>query len=113
MIFSIGLVLLAVFLTGISQILLKKGSLKKKENNWCLAEYLNPYTIVAYAIFLLVTIIGVIALIEVPLKLFYAITSLNFVVVAFLSWIILKEKINKDMLFGIVIIVIGVVIFIF
>lgn len=111
MIFSIGLVLLAVFLTGISQVLLKMGSQNKTFFTGFLAPYLNIRTISAYVILLLVTIISTIALIEVPLKLFSAIASLNFVFVVLLSGFILKEKINQGMFVGILIIVSGVMVF--
>jgi drug/metabolite transporter (DMT)-like permease len=111
MIVSLGLVFLAVFLTGISQLLLKIGSQKGGASAQFFAAYLNVYTISAYAIFLVVTVISVIALLEVPLKLLYTITSLNFVVVAFLSWAILKEKITGNMVIAIVLICLGTIIF--
>ena len=112
MLFSLGLVFLAVLLIGISQVLLKRGA-----GNGCgggesfLSAYLNPHTISAYCLLLLTTIIGVIALQVVPLKLFYAIASLNFVVVAGLSWGFLKEEVSGRMLVGIGLIVAGIIVF--
>jgi uncharacterized membrane protein len=111
MIVSLAIVFLAVFLTGISQLLLKMGSRKGGTSAQFFAAYLNVYTISAYVIFLVVTAISVIALIEVPLKLLYTITSLNFVVVAFLSWVILKEKLTRNMVIAIVLICLGTIIF--
>jgi uncharacterized membrane protein len=111
MILSLGLVFLAVFLTGISQTLLKIGSRTGGASATFFSAYLNVYTISAYAIFLIVTVISVIALIEVPLKLLYTVTSLNFVVVAFLSWAILKEKITENMIIAITLICLGTIIF--
>jgi len=111
MIVSLVLVFLAVFLTGISQLLLKLGSRNRGASAQFFSAYLNVYTISAYIIFLAVTAISVIALIEVPLKLLYTITSLNFVIVAFLSWVILKEKITRNMIIAIVLICIGTIIF--
>lgn len=111
MIVSLGLVFLTVILTGISQVLLKTGSIKGKASNRLFAEYLNVYTFGAYAILLLVTVISVIALIEVPLKLFYAIASLNFVVVTLLSWILLKEEVNRWTIAGILVIAAGIFVF--
>ncbi|WP_157199053.1 hypothetical protein [Methanolacinia paynteri] len=102
---------MTVLLTGISQVLLKTGSLKGRADNRLFGEYLNIYTLSAYAILLLVTVISVIAMIEVPLKLFYAIASLNFVVVTLLSWILLKEEVNGWIITGVVVIVAGIVIF--
>lgn len=112
MLFSLGLVFITVLFTGISQVLLKRGAGNGCDPNVsCVAPYLNSYTISAYALLLLTTIISVIALQLVPLKLFYAIASLNFVVVAGLSWGFLKEKISGRMLVGIGLIVVGVIVF--
>ena len=112
MLFSLGLVFLAVLFTGISQVLLKRGagnSCGAKESY--LAPYLNLHTISAYTLLLFTTVISVIALQVVPLKVFYAIASLNFVVVAGLSWGFLKENISGRMLVGIGLIVVGVGVF--
>lgn len=113
MIFSLLLVFLAVFLTGISQVLLKIGSGHQgKRIKSVFDAYLNHYTITAYGLLLLVTIINVIALTGgIPLKLVYAIASLNLVVVAGLSWGVLKERVPKKMVVGIGLIVLGVVVF--
>ena len=113
MIFSVILVFIAVFLTGISQVLLKIGAAHQGKRKYSLLDaYLNFHTISAYGLLLLVTVISVIALTGgIPLKLFYAITSLNLVVVVGLSWWILKEGINRKMMMGIVIIVLGIAVF--
>jgi len=74
--------------------------------------YLNIYTIVAYGLLLCVTVINVIALIGgIPLKMVYAISSLNLVVVVGLSWVVLKEVVNKKMVVGIMLIIFGIVVF--
>lgn len=111
MIISLGLVFLAVLFTAISQVFLKIGAQSGGPIRGFFTIYLNFYTLSAYAILLLVTIISVIALIEVPLKLFYTIASLNFVIVVLLSWIVLKEEMNRGIISGIIIIVMGVMIF--
>jgi multidrug transporter EmrE-like cation transporter len=109
--FYFGLVFVAVILTGVSQILLKIGSRQKNTSGDHISPYLNAYTISAYVIFLLITMVSVVALKEIPLKLFYAISSLTFVVVALLSWSLLKEEVNKGMCVGILFIVLGIVVF--
>jgi multidrug transporter EmrE-like cation transporter len=112
MIFSLFLVFIAVLLTGISQVLLKIGSAHQgKRKDSVLTAYLNFHTITAYGLLLLVTVISVIALKEVPLKVFYAIASLGLVVVTVLSYLILKERFSKRMLFAISLIVCGVFVF--
>ena len=113
MIFSLFLVFLAVFLTGISQGLLKIGSgYQGKRRQSFLDEYLNIYTITAYGLLLSVTVINVIALTGgISLKMVYAISSLGLVVVVVLSWGVLKERVTGKMIVGIVIIVLGLLIF--
>jgi drug/metabolite transporter (DMT)-like permease len=112
MIFSLFLAFLAVILTGISQVLLKIGSAhqgKRKES--VLTAYLNRPTFIAYGLFLIVTVISVIALKEMPLKVFYTITSLNFVIILGLSWWYLKEDVNMKMVAGTILIISGVLVF--
>ncbi len=111
MIFSLSLVLLAVLLTGISQVLLKMGSLLKNKTRCFLEAYLNIYSCSAYVLLLIGTVISVIALREIPLKMFYAITSLNFVLVIGLSWWVLKENVNMKVIIGIFLIISGIMLF--
>lgn len=111
MILSLGLAFLAVIITGISQILLKIGSHHEFQKKRFIAAYLNPYTLSAYGLLLFVTMISVIALMEIPLKMYYAIASLNFVVVTGLSWWILHEVVNKKIILGMLLIIGGILVF--
>lgn len=111
MIVYFGLALVAVLFTSISQVLLKIGSRQYNTFGYFLSPYLNKYTLSAYALFLLVTVISVVVLQHIPLKLYYAITSLNFVAVVLLSWGLLKEEMNWGMVLGVFLIVLGVVVF--
>jgi small multidrug resistance pump len=112
MIFSLCLVFLAVTLTGISQVLLKIGSAHQASGkNTYLAAYLNLPTFIAYGLLLITTVISVIALKEVPLKVFYTVTSLNFVIILGLSWGYLKEEVNMKMVVGSILIISGILIF--
>jgi hypothetical protein len=112
MIFSLSLVFIAVFLTGISQVLLKIGAVHQgTQKKSVLAAYLNLPVMAAYGLLIFVTIITVIALMEVPLKMVYAITSLNFIVVTILSQWILKEHVGKQMILALALIICGVLVF--
>ena len=110
MIISLFLVFLAVVLTGISQVLLKFGSRVGAKGQF-LSAYLNMNTLCGYVLLLVVTVISVIALREVPLKTFYALASLNFVIVPMMSWKFLGEEISKKQFSGICLIIVGIVIF--
>ncbi|MFA4824279.1 MAG: hypothetical protein WC593_03890 [Methanoregula sp.] len=93
MIFSLVLVFIAVIFTGISQVLLKIGSAPQgKRRDSVLDAYLNLHTLFTYGLLLLVTVISVIALKEVPLKVFYAIASLGFVVAIIFSIVFLRGE---------------------
>lgn len=111
MIFSLGIALVVVLLTGLSQMLLKIGSQIGKTKAQFLSAYLNPFTIGAYGIFLVITVLSVIALKEIPLKFFYVLMSLNFIIVIGLSWIIFKEKIGKNKIVALILIVSGIIVF--
>ncbi len=113
MFFSLILVIFAVIITSISQILLKRGNDNDIINgkDFKLFLNLNRYTITAYFLLLITTLIGITALQVIPLKLFYAITSLNYIMVIGLSWFFLKENISYRMLIGIGFIIIGIIVF--
>jgi len=100
--------MLGILLTGVSQVLLKIGV---RNDSTSLGVYLNPFTVAAYFIFLIVTVCGVFALQGLELKLFYALTSLNYVVVMVLSGVVLKEEVGVDKLLAVGLIVVGVVVF--
>ena len=100
--------MLSIVLTGISQILLKIGA---RNDDTPLGVYLNPATLTGYFVFLLVTICSIFALQGLDLKLFYALASLNYVVVTMLSCIILKEGLGRNKVVAVCLIVVGVVVF--
>lgn len=100
--------MLSIVLTGISQILLKIGA---RNDNTSLGAYLNPATLTGYFVLLIVTICGVFALKGLDLKLFYALASLNYVVVVMLSRIVLKESLSRNKVVALCLIVVGVIVF--
>ena len=95
------------FISSLSQILLKKSSMKTYPSK--IYEYLNPYVIGGYAIFFLSTILGLIALKVLPLSYGPIIESSGHIFVPLFSYIFLKEKINSKQLLGIIIIIIGII----
>ena len=105
------LALCAVVLTGISQTLLKIGADSGARNGGALGPYLNPFTVIAYGLLLLVTMLTVYEVRDLPLKVFYSLTALNFIVVLGLSAVLLHEKVNRDKVVAVGLIVLGVVVF--
>ena len=64
MLFYAGLLLLGVFLSAISQVMLKKAALRQYPNK--IREYLNPLVIIAYTIFVGTTFLSIYAYKGIP-----------------------------------------------
>lgn len=104
------LVILSIFASACSQILLKQSA-DSKHKSW-LASMLNWRVILAYAIFFGSLLINITAMSKgVNLKDLPVLESLGYVFVPILSWFILKEKIDKRMLLSMTLIIIGIIIF--
>jgi len=101
----------AVVLTGISQTILKWAAGRDGKIGGFIGDYLKVPIVCAYAIFLLVTVCTVLALREMDLKVFYALSGLNFVVVVIFSAVFLKEEVNKRVIGSVLLIILGVVVF--
>jgi drug/metabolite transporter (DMT)-like permease len=107
---SILYLILVIASTGFSQTLLKLGANQAHEKRLVVA-YINPYTLTAYSLYVLATLFTVYALKDTPLKVFYAATSLKFVLILFLSKLVLQEKIDSGKVIAVGLIVFGVIIF--
>ena len=101
--------IISVLIAVISQILLKKSANEHYDNK--LREYLNEFVIVGYGLFFLSSIISVISLKGIAISYSSIIESLSYILIPISSYIFLKEKINKKQLIGMVIIIVGVLIF--
>lgn len=102
--------LAGVFVSAIAQILLKKSAGKTYENK--IREYLNPYVIISYSIFLGATFCTIFAYTEIPLSFGPILAASEYIFVAVLSKLILKEKINKKKLLGLAVICLGIIVFV-
>ena len=106
---SILTFLFAVFISSVSQLLLKISANKKHSKR--LKEYLNKYVITAYTLFLISTFIAIISLRGIKLKGAPILESAGYIYILLLSKIFLQEKINRKRILGVGIIVIGIAIF--
>ena len=104
-----GIYILGVIVSAVGQILLKKSADVKRENK--LKEYLNFKTIFAYGIFFAATLCTVIAYKYVPLSMGPVLGTTEYIFVAILSYWLLKEKVSKRKLIGLISIILGVLIF--
>ena len=104
------LMVCGVFISSISQILLKKSAVKNGEGGF-VKQYLNKYVIGGYLLLFIAMLIPLYAYTVLDLKYGAVIESLGYVFVMILSALFLKEKITKKKLLGNIIIITGVLIF--
>jgi len=101
--------ILSVLLSSISQMLLKKSAKKTYENS--IKEYLNPLVLFAYSLFFTCTFITLISYKKIPLSLGPILESTGYIFVSILGSVFLNEKITKKKAIGMLIIILGVIIF--
>ena len=103
------LFLVSVFISSVSQIMLKKSADKQYDSK--LREYMNPGVIVAYGLFFMSSLLTVLAYKFVPLSLGPILEASGYIYVAVLGVIFLKEHMSKKKLVGMICILLGIIIF--
>ncbi|MBQ7588719.1 MAG: EamA family transporter [Lachnospiraceae bacterium] len=98
----------SVFISSVSQIILKSSADMKYDNK--LKEYLNPRVIIAYGIFFFATLVTVYAYKGIPLSVGPILETTGYLWISLLGYFILKEKISRRKLIGLVIVVTGIII---
>lgn len=104
-----GLLLLGVFISAISQVLLKKAA--QKEYTSVVKEYLNPLVIIAYSIFALSTLLSIYAYKVVPLSMGPMLEATSYVYVTFFGVKIFREKMNIKKWLALGLIIGGIIIY--
>lgn len=98
----------SVFISSVSQIILKTSADKKYESR--IREYLNPRVIIAYGIFFLATFVTIYAYKGIPLSVGPILETTGYLWISLLGYFILKEKLSRRKIAGLVIVVAGIVI---
>lgn len=106
-----GIFLTGVIISSFSQIVLKKAALVPHEN--LIREYLNFPVLLSYFVFVVATFCSMYAYKGIPLSMGPVLESTQYVFIAILSYIFLKERISRQKTIGIAVIVIGVLIYSF
>ena len=106
---SVCLLLLSVFISSVSQIILKKAADKTYEST--LKEYMNPMVTGAYGLFFCSVILTMLALKHVPLSMSPILESTGYIFVSVMGYIFLKERFSRRKLMGFALILAGIVIF--
>lgn len=102
------IMVLSVFISSISQMLLKKSSQKTYPSR--IREYLNPLVIISYSMFLGCTLLTMYALKVVPLLFAPMLESSGYIFVPVLSYIFFREKFTKRQMIGMTLILSGIAI---
>lgn len=103
------ILLLSVFISSISQVMLKKAANKQYSNKY--EEYLNPLVIFAYGLFFFCTLLTVISYRGIPLSLGPILETTSYFYVTFFGVKIFKEKITKQKIIALFLIVVGILIY--
>ena len=103
------ILLLGVFLSSVSQVMLKKAALRTYETK--LREYLNPLVISAYMIFFGTTFLSIYAYKGIPLSMGPVLESTSSLYVTFFSVTIFHEKLNRKKVLALILILAGIFIY--
>lgn len=101
--------LFGVFISAVSQVLLKKAAMKKYDS--VIKEYLNPRVIIAYVIFVGATFVSIVAYKVVPLSMGPVLEATSYIYVTILGITIFKEKFNIKKLIALLFIIAGIVVY--
>lgn len=104
--FYASFLLVGVFISAISQVMLKKSAMKKYEN--ALKEYLNPLVVIAYILFIGTTFLSILAYKGLPISLGPVIETTSYIYVTVFGVTIFKEKINLKKVLSLTLIVLGI-----
>ena len=105
-----GIYLLGVIISAFSQVLLKKSA-NSADNSSFIKQYLNIRVISAYAIFVAATLLSIFAYKVIPLTLGAILGTLEYGLVAILGHFLLKENLRARQIFGILVIIAGIIIY--
>lgn len=107
--FYAAVLLVGVFLSAISQVMLKKAAMRQYSSR--LREYLNPLVIFAYTIFVGTTFLGIYAYKGIPLSMGPVLEATSYIYVTIFGVTIFKEKLNWRKLAALLLIVAGIVVY--
>jgi len=99
--------IILVFISNISQVMLKKSSQITYQSK--LQEYFNFRIIVAYILFFSCTILSTLLYKYIPLSLAPILESSGYIFIIILSVIFLKEKISIRKIIGNLLIIVGII----
>lgn len=103
------ILLLSIFISSISQVMLKKAAMRDYDTK--IKEYLNPLVVIAYIMFIGTTLLTVIAYKEIPLSLGPVLETTSYIYITFFGVKLFEEKLNKQKKISMVLIIIGIIVY--
>ena len=107
--FYAGILLLGVFVSSVSQVMLKKAALRHYDTR--LQEYLNPLVIFAYILFVGTTFLSIFAYRGIPLSMGPILESTSYFYITFFGITIFHETLNRRKILALILIIIGIIIY--
>jgi multidrug transporter EmrE-like cation transporter len=104
-----GIALAGVFISAVSQVILKKAAGKKRES--VLREYLNLPVILAYGMFFGATLLSVFALRVIPVSMGGILDSAGYIFITLFGVLIFKEKITPKKAAALLLILAGIIVY--
>lgn len=104
-----GVLLVSVFVSAISQVMLKKSAQKVYASR--IQEYLNPLVITAYAIFFGATFLTVFAYKVVPLSMGPILESTGYIYAMLFGVLLFHEKVDRRRLLALALILLGIAVY--
>lgn len=103
--------LFGVFVSGISQVMLKKSANKTYASR--AAEYLNPLVIFAYTLFVVSTLLSTLAFKVIPLSMGPILDATGYIYVTAFGVLIFHERLDRKKVLALALIICGIVIYSF
>ena len=103
--------LFGVFVSGISQVMLKKSANKAYASR--AAEYLNPLVIFAYTLFVVSTLLSTLAFKVIPLSMGPILDATGYIYVTAFGVLIFHERLDRKKVLALALIICGIVIYSF
>lgn len=104
-----GLNLFGVFISAISQVLLKKSAMR--DHGSAIKEYLNPFVIFAYTLFVAATLLSVVAYRGIPLSMGPILDATGYIYVTIFGVTIFHERLTAKRVLALALIVTGIIVY--
>ena len=104
-----SILLVGVFISAVSQVMLKKAAMKKYETRF--KEYFNPMVIFAYVLFVGTSFMSILAYKGIPLSMGPILETTSYIYVTFFGVRLFGEKMNRQKVLALFLIIGGICVY--